>query len=180
MKIGFKKFSTKVIMMAIIVFCIVLVLLIALLTYRETRFMEENFSRRGQDMLTGVRESSRIALLAEDNNRLDTISHDYMKHRQEILYMVFYRYDWERIYIVDKVGRFPRELENIGNELKQLLSQDAIEWKDDVIIRNNSKIRRFFSGKPGGYALSNSINNPGLAIPCNGKNILWSNIINRL
>jgi len=136
--IGFKTFSTKVIVMAIGIFCVVLVLMIALLTYRETRFMEENFFRRGQDMLIGVREASRIALLAEDIDRLESVANENMKHRQEILYMFFYRYDWEKIFTSVKDDSFKGELENIGREFQQQLSQNVIEWHDEMITRNLS------------------------------------------
>ena len=136
--IGFKSFSTKVIVMAIGIFSVVLILMIALLAYRETRFMEENFFRRGQDMLTGVREASRIALLAEDIGRLESVASENMKHRQEILYIVFYRYDWEKMYTSVTNDSFMEELENISSEFQQQLLQNVIEWHDEVIIRNLS------------------------------------------
>ncbi|MHB8790937.1 MAG: hybrid sensor histidine kinase/response regulator [Desulfobulbaceae bacterium] len=137
-RVGFRKFSTKVIVMTIVIYCIVLPLLIALLIYRETIFLTDNYYRRGQDMLAGVREASRIALLAEDAGRLQSIAGDAMKHRQEILYTVFYRSDWGQIYASAAGERFQGSLAHSGEELQQELAGHETEWVEGSVIRDRS------------------------------------------
>lgn len=137
-RVGFRKFSTKVIVLTIVIYCIVLPMLIALLIYRETIFLTDNYYHGGQDMLAGVREASRIALLAEDAGRLQGIAGDAMKHRQEILYTVFYRADWGQIYASAAGERFKGRLARSGEELQQELAEQEAEWDEGSVIRDRS------------------------------------------
>jgi PAS domain S-box-containing protein len=131
--IGFKRFSTKVIVMTIGIYCVALPLLISLLIYRETIFLTDNFYRRGQDMLAGVREASRIAVLGEDTGRLEWIAGDTVKHRQEILYVVFYGSGWEQIYASVTDDRFKSRLVRLAAEFQQELAENKTEWNENVI-----------------------------------------------
>lgn len=131
--VGFKKFSTKVIVMTIVIYCVVLPLLIALLIYRETIFLTDNYYRRGQDMLAGVREASRIAVLGEDTGRLEGIAGEAMKNRQEILYVVFYGSDWGQIYAVATDDRFKSRLAHLAEEFRQEFAENKTEWHEGVI-----------------------------------------------
>lgn len=131
--IGFKKFSTKVIVMTIVINCVALPLLISLLIYRETIFLTDNFYRRGQDMLAGVREASRIAVLGEDAGRLEGIAGDTMRHRQEILYVVFYGSDWGQIFASAADSIFISKLNRLADELQREIAGSEVEWQESVI-----------------------------------------------
>jgi PAS domain S-box-containing protein len=131
--IGFKRFSTKVTVMTIVIYCVALPLLISLLIYREKIFLTDNFYRRGQDMLAGVREASRVAVLGEDAGRLEEIAGETMKHRQEILYVAFYGSGRDQIFASATDSRFISRLTKLTVELRQEIAGSETEWHEGVI-----------------------------------------------
>jgi len=132
-------FSGKIIALAIAIFFTVTLVLAVLLIYLETNFIEHNFHHSGQDMLAGIREASRIAILAEDVGRLEQIAAENMAQRREILYLVFYGSSGKKIFGVARDDQADILLDRASRLDPQRIFYDDAQLGEGVSYRNLEK-----------------------------------------